>query len=494
MPVVRELITRFGYKANTGQLRRIDRQMEGLQGSIRDSMRTLQKHSQQIQEFGAKATKALTLPVTGMGIASAYTTAKFKRQQEVFKTLAKDTAEGNKAFRELFDLASRTHFDTNELVNFGRKLLGANVNAENLNDTMRKMINLSGANEQALDQVTEMYTEARQRGAIEVGQLDQLAAKGIPIMNSFEKVVGRTKTEFEEAGNTLIEFEKLDKIFDNLTSKGGRLEGLLSRITDSMSGRLNTFIGNLHKLSVQIGEDLAPVINGVLGLINKLFDWFMKMPKPLRTTIEVIVLLGAVIAPLIYFAGLALSYLPAISATIFGSLVPAVTSLAYAVASLMIALLPLLIKLGVIIAVGYAVVKVIQDISKWLTGQESIIGSLLGSWDSFTGKVKTVGKVIKDFLLTPFRLLYWTLRKVGSMLGFIDNFDVGFMDALTGKWMGTNAGKTMANTSGGTTQNNNKNVKVENNIEVNEAENRENTKLKMEQVMQDTFEKAGANL
>ena len=104
--------------------------------------------------------------------------------------------------------------------------------------------------------------------------------------------------------------------------------------------------------------------------------------------------------------------------------VAAVMSMVAAVKALSIALWanPIGLIIAAVTALGVAIVLLVEDIYHWVSGNESAIGRILGSWDNFKDKFIMMWEVIKSYMAQ-----FWQY--------IVDGFN-GAIDGVVSVWAG----------------------------------------------------------
>lgn len=199
-----------------------------------------------------------------------------------FNTFLGSAKKGREVLENLNEFANRTPYTNEQIIKTGRSLLAANVPAEKLTDTLGMIGDIaSGANVPITD-LGAIYAKVMNKGKLQAEELNQLAERGIPIIDQLSKEFGVTKQQVFELGSKgKITSDVMIKAFGSMTKEGGKFFKLMDKQSQSAVGLLSTLQGKTEMLGINIGKRLLPaqkkLTRQTISLVDKLNDW-VKIP------------------------------------------------------------------------------------------------------------------------------------------------------------------------------------------------------------------------
>ena len=351
-------------------------------------------------------TKGLALLVTG---ATAAATAAFgfasstARQSEEIERSAKLASTGVEEFQKLAYASESFGIEQDKLADILKDVndkmgdyaqTGGGAMADffefiapKVGVTADQFKNLSGAD--ALQLYVSSLEKANLSQADMTFYMEAIASDSTLLLPLLEKNGEAYKTlakEAEEYGAVLSEdnikankeFSKqlrsLNKMFQSVTmSVGNKLIPLFSNLVS----RVKDFIARNRELIQtrikQFFDGAIAVIKVFINILGTLFSWIDKVAQALggwENTLKIV--------------GIALGVLMALK------FVPWIIAATAAIKALNIAMLlnPAGLMIAGIVALGTAIVLLIEDMYNWVQGNESVVGDLIATWFEFVTKIK----------------------------------------------------------------------------------------------------------
>ncbi len=230
------------------------------------------------KKFGGSV-KNIAMGVAGFGTAiggAVFAIAKMGGNLAQTK-IAMETFLGSaeKATQLLGDLrkfADMTPFDTNSVIQAGKVLAGAGVEAKGVVDVVKMLGDISAGTGKDLGEMAQLYAKSMNKGKVQTRELLQLVNAGVPIVAKLQKSLGvRTKEAiFKMAEQGKIKFKELNQVFKEMTSNGGIYAGLMDKQSKTFIGRLSTLQGKLQNLAADVG---GPLQNAMISITDTFIDW-----------------------------------------------------------------------------------------------------------------------------------------------------------------------------------------------------------------------------
>ena len=335
-----------------------------------------------------------------------------------FSTFMGDTEKANKLIGELNNFANITPFDNAEVLKSGQMLLSAGMSADKVTSSLRMIGDVASGVSMPLDELSQIYMKAMNKGKLQAEELNQMSERGIPLMQELARMTGLSKTEVYKLAETgAITSDVLQQAFQNMTSQGGVYFNLMEKQSQTVQGRWSTVVGNLQTLGIKLGEMLLPVIGAFVD-----FAGYIVQNKTLLKDIAIVV--GIATASFLVFKGIMLA-----SAMATSGMTIAQYALNLAMSlnpiGLIVTAIALLIA-GIVLAIrhfdtwGETVLRMIPGVGLLI----DMIQSFRNNWESIKnafssegilGGLKRIGASIVDFMLKPLERFINLVSKIPGM-------------------------------------------------------------------------------
>lgn len=217
------------------------------------------------------------LTTLGSGLAALVKGTKVAAELETVTTqfevltgsakVAKDTIEG------LRDFAKTTPLSFDAITEGAKNLMAFGVSAQ---DVQQKLVMLGNAamgdNEKMLDLVGA-FGKIRARGKSTMRELNQFTQAGVPIIQALADSMHVTTEEIlsmSQAGK--IGYADVNKALAQLTTNGGKFDGMMQRMNKTFSGQLQVFHDTIEHALGNFGSKILPDVKTGLDNIAKAVD------------------------------------------------------------------------------------------------------------------------------------------------------------------------------------------------------------------------------
>ena len=240
---------------------------------------------------GSKAT-LITAAVAGVGIA-AYNTIKpmvnAGSEAENLRTsldvLTGSAENGSKMFKQLTDFAAKTPFESTELVEASKMMLGYGISTEKIMPNLRMLGDISMGNKEKLAGLTYAFSQVQATGRLTGQDLLQMVNAGFNPLQEISKKTGESmvdlKKRMEEGG---ISAQEVADAMATATDKGGRFYQGMEKGSKTLSGRMSTLKDNAKMaLRALMGIDEGGNIkegglyDSISKAVEKLGPWLEKL-------------------------------------------------------------------------------------------------------------------------------------------------------------------------------------------------------------------------
>jgi len=275
----------------------------------------LSKLSRQITEAGKNAFVKLTLPIGGLAAVSLTAAASLETMQVSFDTLLQSKDKGAKMMQDIMKFAQLTPFEMEDIGNSVRQLLGANVPLEEIITSLTMIADVAAGVNVPLTDMTHIIAKSKNKAKAQAEELNQMAERGIPIMQELARMSGRSTAEvYKAAEEGKITYDVILAAFKNMTKQGGMFYKMSENQSQTLTGLWSTLKDVLYFARGDIGDaivdafDLKKVMKDSIAWLEKMqikMKAFIKENPNLTKFIIIIAAITSMIAPFLLALGMA---------------------------------------------------------------------------------------------------------------------------------------------------------------------------------------------
>lgn len=218
---------------------------------------------------------ALVAALGTVAYQSALTANNVENLRKGIITLADSESEGRKLYSTLIDIASRTPFERQDVIEMGRSLLGAGIEAERIPDYVYAIgdaVTTIGGTAQNIDSVTTAIGRMQLGGKLSYEQMVQIQENGIPVFQLLADATGRSTEEIIKLAQ-----DGLLPAKGNLDILIGAMQGQYGDAMASQMGTASQSASNLadawQDASTSLGNYVQPLVTGTINLLTDLVNW-----------------------------------------------------------------------------------------------------------------------------------------------------------------------------------------------------------------------------
>lgn len=278
--VILELITK-----QTGDIDKI----KNNSNSIQNSFDKAKKAFIGFTSVGAalKVGQALSA-ISGKAIQLA---ADYETVTKSFKILLGSKAEADKLVADLEKFALETPFESKDILNATKTLLGFGRSAKEVRDDLKLIGNAAAATGASLSSLSLVFGQVAGVGRLMGQDAMQFINAGIPIYqvlgDYLKKDVGEIK-KLQEEGK--ITFDTLSAAFQDASKEGGKFYGALEEQANSFAGLTAAANEYIEKVIRSFGDIILPFVKSFYQSFNTLMEDIStraaKMAEALKPTID----------------------------------------------------------------------------------------------------------------------------------------------------------------------------------------------------------------
>lgn len=294
-----------------------------------------------ITNFGNMMIEHVTKPLLSSIPTGIQYNMLLEDQMTSFEVMLGGAKKAKSFMNEIVDMAAKTPFETTNLSDASKTLLGFGVESKNVIPIMSKLGDVSLGNEQKFKSLNLVMGQVRAGNRLTGGDLIQFINAGWNPLQEMVKMTGKSyKTLRKEMEEGNITFKDVSKALDHATGKGGQFYQGMIKGSQTLSGRLSTLKDNYMMLLGKATKPLFDFISSTaVPFLSKLLEGFDKLNPKVKLIITIFSGLLASIGPLaVVFGGIvtAIGALVAIIGTVgapviiaaaaFTALIPVVTA------------------------------------------------------------------------------------------------------------------------------------------------------------------------
>lgn len=381
--ILRELINLVRFKVDEQSLTAAEKRVGDL--------------ANKIDKIGKKASLFITLPLTALATMAVRTAAKLEQLQISFETMLGSADAAKKMIQEIITFSATTPFQLTEVQQGAKMLLAYNVAAEKVIPTLRMLGDVASGLDVPLEQLVRAYGQVQVKGRLMGGELLQFTEAGVPIIDTLAKMMGIDKNAVPKAiEDSKVSADMVTEAFRRMTGEGGKFFNLMEKQSKSFNGAWSNMLDSFTSLLNVIGKGiigtfkLKEVISIITSAVQRLTIWLSNLNPGWMKFLVIATALVALLPTLLIGVSGLLSLLKGL--IIFQGMLIKFAGL-QSMLGLLLTPQFWLIAAG-ILAAAAALYLFIEDIYRWVQGDDSLAGRLLGPWEKWASGIKEIFSLI----------------------------------------------------------------------------------------------------
>lgn len=330
-----------GGDLNTAEYRNLQREIINTERKLKDlqiqaskwtnASESLKQFSVNIGNIGNTITsvgqKFMGLTATlGAGIVAGI---KYNSEMENLgtnlKVLLGNEDKAKKMLQTLKQMASATPFETTDLVGATQTLLSFGVEADNVNNILNMLGDISMGNKEKLSSLALVFGQISANGKLTGQDLLQLVNVGFNPLQIISEQTGESMESLrDKMSDGKITIEDVSKAFQVATSEGGRFYKGMDEGSKTLSGKASTALDGFKEALGGLTKSFLPMVTKAIGKFTELINKFNSLDEGTKKTIASFTLIATAIAPVLIIFGTLFSAISKISAglSLFSSWLP----------------------------------------------------------------------------------------------------------------------------------------------------------------------------
>ena len=281
-----------------------------------------------------------------------------------------------------------------------KTMLNFGVETDKVNGYLRQLGDIAGGDKNKLGSLSLVLGQVASAGKMSGQDLLQFINAGFNPLKELQKMTGKTYAELQDMmSKGQIGMDAVAAAINHATSAGGAFAGMSDKLTQTVSGKFSTLVGNVQQAAVDMFEQIKPIVNDIM-------DLFLAIVPPIASALKGIFAVVAGVIGFIVKWREELGLLAVVVGVITG--LSAVTKAWEAVQWLLNVALTAN-PIGLIITAIAALVAAVVYCWNKFAGFRAFI---LTMWDTLKG----FGNIIKEYVIDRIKTLMSGIGKIGEAL------------------------------------------------------------------------------
>jgi len=192
-----------------------------------------------------------------------------EQTEAAFGVLLGSAEAAKDMLKDLKDFGAKTTFDLPGLNKNAQLLLGYGVAAEDVMPSIKMLGDISMGNTEKMNGLSLAFAQISATGKMTGQDLNQMINAGFNPLQEISAMTGKSVGELKANMDQIpITSDMVTAALEKATAEGGRFHGMMDQMSQTFSGRLDTFMDSLGQLTTNVGTLLLPMANQVLQLFS----------------------------------------------------------------------------------------------------------------------------------------------------------------------------------------------------------------------------------
>ena len=269
---------------------RIGADTRDLNKSLGKVQRNMRSMTSNFTKLGTSMTKAITVPLLGIGAMAVKSAADLEKMETSFISLTGGVEEAAAMMKQLNEFTAKTPFQIDAVATSARQLIASGTGIAEVNEQLQFLGDIAATTGNPINEIAAIFAKVNAKGKVELENLNQLAERGIPVFEGLAKATGLLPSEL---GAGAVSVEQFNDFLKGLSEEGGFAEGAMERLSQTASGKFSTAMDNLKLAGAALAEDLLPVISDLLDYVVDLAQSFVDLSPETK---KIILIFGGVVS------------------------------------------------------------------------------------------------------------------------------------------------------------------------------------------------------
>lgn len=224
-------------------------------------------------------TNPYTLISAGVGAVTALG-AQAEQTSAAFTTLVGSEEKAAGILKEINGFAAKTPYGNLDLTDNAKTMLNFGVQADKVNGYLRQLGDIAAGDKNKLGSLSLVFGQVASAGKMSGQDLLQFINAGFNPLKELEKMTGKTYAELQDMmSKGEIGFDAVAAAINHATSEGGAFAGMSDKLSQTVSGKFSTLVGNVQQAAVDMFNEIKPIVNDIM-------DLFLAIVPPIASVIR----------------------------------------------------------------------------------------------------------------------------------------------------------------------------------------------------------------
>jgi tape measure domain-containing protein len=233
--------------------------------------------------FGSRAGMMKTAAaglLAGMVALGTSTAVATEKNAAIFGTMLHDVDQGAAVVKSIQGTQAAKFFDNQQLLDSGRLLYKAGVNATDLGAKTDQFSKIAVGASVDLGMLADRYMQGFSQGHFGLGQINDLAREGVAIYAGLEAATGKSGDELQKMiADGKIGMTEMDAALAHLTEGNGIYAGSLDAMANTTSGKMSMIKNN-------VSQALGSVMGVALQVLSPFGTAMVSMSEQFKSAFE----------------------------------------------------------------------------------------------------------------------------------------------------------------------------------------------------------------
>ncbi|GAA4464216.1 hypothetical protein GCM10023189_43200 [Nibrella saemangeumensis] len=198
--------------------------------------------------------------------------------------------EADQLTRELLDMAKRTPFEVEQLMQVTFMLKGMGVATRELLPTLEQLGNMAAVvGQDRLPLIAKAYTDVMNKGKLMKQEINQFAENGVPLYDLLAESMGKTRQEVVKmAEDHTISFEMVKKAIRDASDVGGRYYNMMAIQAQTLGGQMSNLKDAFFVAKAVVGDYFENGLGKGVKTIREFTELTIGSEAAVKRTVNVI--------------------------------------------------------------------------------------------------------------------------------------------------------------------------------------------------------------
>ena len=201
-----------------------------------------------------------------------------------FEVLTGSAEKATEVLKDLSDFSASTPFQFTDIAKAGKQLIAFGIETDEVKDRLQEIGDVAAATGADFGEVTTVFGQVQAAGKLTGERLLQLQERAIPIGPALAKTLGVAESAVKGlVSEGKVTTEVFNEAFATLSGEGGVAFGGMSKLSQTLAGKVSTLKDNFQILSAELGTLLLPALKKGVDILTNFAQGVTRVVKDLNS-------------------------------------------------------------------------------------------------------------------------------------------------------------------------------------------------------------------